>query len=59
MQLGFKAVNPSSSYMAHEVNQIWNWIKIKSKPNFFSRLGSSEKPQRHQGGEKLRKIGEK
>ena len=35
MQLGFKAVNPSSSYMAHEVNQIWNWIKIKSKPNFF------------------------
>ena len=36
-------------------------IGLKLNPNqiLFSRLGTSEKPQRHQGGEKLRKIGEK
>ena len=60
MQLGFKAVNPSSSYKAHEVNQIWNWIKTKSKPNSFFTSGKQWKaaapPRRGKAAENWRKV---
>ena len=60
MQLGFKAVNPSSSYKAHEVNQIWNWIKTKSKPKSFFTSGKQWKaaapPRRGKAAENWRKV---
>ena len=56
MQLGFKAVNPSS----HEVNKIWNWIKTKSKPNSFFTSGKQWKaaapPRRGKAAENWRKV---